>query len=124
MWSVILTLVTLVITVVDAVLTVGMHSGKQWRILNAGNPVMPDGRLRYDMKKFRRSAEILLWACTVLFLLLTLSLLLVQLLHILPEVVLAVTLYVHGSATVMAIVLHLAYVDSYGQTPSDEEECL
>ncbi len=124
MWSIIITLVTLMITVLDAVLAIGMHSGKQWRVLTAGNPVMPDGRLRYDMKKFRRSAGILLWVCTVLFFFLTLSLLLVQVLHILPEAVLAITLYVQGAATVMAIILHLAYVDSYGQTPSDEEECV
>ncbi len=124
MWPIITSIISLGIAVLDFVLALGMHYRKSWNFLIAGNPHMPDGQRRYEMEKYCRSAEILLWSYTVSFFVVAIVLLLVRVTHIWPDGILAGTLYVHGTVVIMAAVLHLAYVDSYAQTPEKCEDTL
>lgn len=122
MWPALIAMVLFGIAVTNLVLAIGMHKGKQWQILTAGNPAMPDGRLRYDRAKFRRSGEVVLWIYTAIHAAAAAAVFLTRAVHLLPSAVLAVVLYAAGGLSVLAAIGHLAYVDSYGQTAPEEEK--
>ncbi len=115
------------LSVADGMMAAAMHKGKEWRILLAGNPAMPDGRPRYHMTEFRRSAEILLWVYTVVFFMMMVMIFLVKVVSLFSESFLAAALYIQGAVLVIGYICFLGRMDTYFQTatrdmPLDETE--
>lgn len=91
-----------------------------WPFLLAGNPVQPDGRKVYDTEQFRSAAGMLCAIYAGAFFMTALSVLLTQILCIMPDGLMAAMLYVHGAVLVLTAFGMLAYLDTYCQVDSEK----
>lgn len=117
MWTQITWLILLCGLAAEIICALALRHGKEGKFLLAGNPRMPNGNLRYDMKKFRKSIERMIWAYVIVTALLAIVLPLTKMISVLPDWVLTVSLYLFGAVVVLAFVAHLVYMDNFGQQP-------
>ncbi len=90
-----------------------------WQFLLAGNPVQPDGRRVYDTERFQPAAGMLCAIYAGVFFMTALSVLLTQILCVLPGGLMAAMLYVHGAVLVLSAFGMMAYLDTYCQVTSE-----
>lgn len=85
------------------------------------NPVMPDGRLRYDSQKRLHSGSVLLLIYSGVFLITAAAALLTNVWAILPNAFLVVVLYFHGAVLILGMVGRTVYLDTNAQLHVETE---
>ena len=100
--------------ILDTVFAVKLNLSP-WKFLLAGNPRLPDGTRLYDMECFQRAAGMLCAIYAGVFYMTALSVLLTQILCVMPNALMAGMLYIHGAVLTMTAFGLLAYLDSFCQ---------
>lgn len=119
---------TIIAVVVFAVLSVVCFSAgilmrreKHASTFAKANPVMPDGRLRYDPQKRLHSGSILLLIYGIVFLITAAAALLTKVWTVLPNAFLVVVLYFHGAVLILGMVGRTVYLDTNAQLHVETE---
>ncbi len=121
MEAIIATVVFAVLSVVCFSVSMLMRREKYAPIFAKANPVMPDGRLRYDSKKRLRSGSILLLIYGIVFLITAAAVLLTKVWMVLPNACLVVVLYFHGAFLILGMIARMVYLDTNAQLHVETE---
>lgn len=107
--------------ILDTVFAVKLNLSP-WKFLLAGNPRLPDGTRLYDMECFQRAAGMLCAIYAGAFYMTALSVLLTQILCVMPNALMAGMLYIHGAVLTLTAFGLLAYLDSSCQVRPQTEK--
>lgn len=107
--------------ILDTVFAVKLNLSP-WKFLLAGNPRLPDGMRLYDMECFQRAAGMLCAIYAGVFYMTALSVLLTQILCVMPNALMAGMLYIHGAVLTLTAFGLLAYLDSSCQVQPQTEK--
>ena len=121
MEAIIAAVVFAVLSVVCFSVSMLMRREKYASIFAKANPVMPDGRLRYDPQKRLRSGSILLLIYGIVFLITAAAVLLTKVWMVLPNACLVVVLYFHGAFLILGMISRMVYLDTNAQLHVETE---